>query len=228
MKHVPICGLFGRRGVGKTSLARAVSRHQPRVVVWDYLGEYGPLALRSEGNLSALDDYLTWAERHRFAAARYIPENGGTDEFEEVCALVYGYENLLFVVEEAAVVCQASYLPPQFGRIVRQGRHRGIGLLWTTQRLNEVSRTLTGLTDAWAGFHLSEPADLTALAARCGRGYAESIAALPRFGWLGYDVDSQGTFDDIDRLKALWGAPKTWSLHNAVTGLRTGSVGTGT
>lgn len=101
------------------------------------------------------------------------------------------YENFLLVVEEVAAVCQTSYLPPAFGRIVRHGRHRRIGMLWTTQRLNEVSRTLTSLTDVWAGFSLSEPADLTALAQRCGREYAEKVSELPRFEWRGWDVDTQ-------------------------------------
>ena len=84
--------------------------------------------------------------------------------------------------------------------------------MWCTQRLNEVSRTLTSLTDAWAGFSTSEPTDLTALAARCGREYAEAVSQLPRFEWLGYSVDEQTTFEDKDRLLGLWGAPKLWRL----------------
>jgi DNA helicase HerA-like ATPase len=210
MKQAPICGLFGRRGVGKTTLARAIARHQARLVVWDYIGEYGPLAFRSEGNPAALEEYLRWARGQRFAAARYIPREGTVEEFEEWCAVVFGFRDCVVVVEEVAAVAQASWLPPAFGGIVRQGRHRGLGLLWTAQRLNEVSRTLTSLTDFWAGFSLSEPADLQALAQRCGRDYAERVSKLPRFEWAGFDVDTQETFADADRLKALWGAPHEW------------------
>lgn len=210
MIQAPICGLFGRRGVGKTTLVREIARHQARLVVWDYLGEHGPLAFRSEGNLAALEEYLRWAGGQRFAAARYVPSEGTVEEFEAFCAVVYGFRDFVVVVEEAAAVVQASYLPPAFGRIVRQGRHRGLGLLWTTQRLNEVSRTLTGLTDVWAGFSVAEPADLQALGARAGRDYAERVSKLPRFSWLGYDVDTQETFEGNARLQALWGAPREW------------------
>ena len=211
MNQAPICGLFGRRGVGKTSLARKIAHHQARVLVWDYIGEYGPLAFRSEGNLRALVAYLSQARSQQFAAARYIPRTGDVEEFEAFCRIAYGFRNCVLVVEEAAAVCQASYLPPEFGRIVRQGRHRGLGLLWCTQRLNEVSRTLTSLTDVWAGFSLSEPADLMALAQRCGREYAEQVAKLPRFEWLGYNVDDQALFTNKARLLGLWGAPRVWA-----------------
>ena len=212
MNQAPVCGLYGVRGVGKTTLAREIAQHQARVLVWDYIGEYGPLAFRSEGDFGALADYLRWARGQRFAAARYLPETGDTEEFAEFCRLAYCCGGLVVVVEEVAAVCQASYLPPEFGKIVRTGRHRGLGLLWCTQRLAEVSRTLTALTDVWVGFSTAEPNDLTALAQRAGRDYAEQVAKLPRFGWLGYDVAARETFQDKDRLLALWGAPKAWKF----------------
>lgn len=206
MNQAPVVACFGRRGVGKTTLARTIARHQSRLVVWDYLGEYGPLAFRTS-NVEELSGYLAWARGRPFAAARFVPHAGTVEEFEAFSAAVYQSSNLLVVVEEVAAICQASYLPPAFGRIVRQGRHRGLGLLWCSQRLNEVSRTLTSLTDVWAGFSLSEPGDLQALAQRCGREYADKVAGLPRFQWVGYDVDSQQTFTGAERLQVLWGAP---------------------
>jgi hypothetical protein len=216
MNQAPICGFFGRRGVGKTTLARAIARHQARIVVWDALGnEYGPLSHRVEtGNPDDLAHYLDWARGQRFAAVRYCPHSGGDrelrEEFECVCRALWRYENFVFVVEEVAGLCDPSNLPPEFGRIVRQGRHRRIGLLWTTQRLNEVSRTLTGLTDVWAGFNLAEPADLLALAQRASQEYADRVERLPRYAWLGWDVDTREIFEGRDRLLSLWGAPHVW------------------
>jgi hypothetical protein len=85
------------------------------------MGEYGPLAFRSEGNLDALETYLKWASKQPFWATRFIPRTGDVEEFERFSALAFRHENYLLVVEEAAAVTQAGYLPPNFGRIVRPG-----------------------------------------------------------------------------------------------------------
>jgi DNA helicase HerA-like ATPase len=213
--QAPVAACFGRRGTGKTTLARKIAQHQARVLVWDYMGEYGPLAFRSEGNLDALDTYLKEMGKQSFWAARFIPRTGDVEEFERFCVRAWKYRNYVLVIEEAAAVTQASFLPPNFGRLVRQGRHRGIGLLWCTQRLNEVSRTLTALTDYWCGFNIAEPADKLALVQRCGQDYSEEVSRLPRFEWRGFEVDTRETFTDEARLLALWGAPRVWKLPGA-------------
>lgn len=188
-------------------------------MVWDFCRDFDSLdfPLRTQGNLQELSEYLKWCshERKEFAAAQYIPRTGSVEEFEEFCLLAGRYQNYLLVVEEVAAVAQASYLPPNFGRIVRQGRHQRIGLLWTTQRLNEVSRTPTALTDYWCGFSIAEPADKLALVQRCGLEYTEQVAGLPRFEWRGFEVDTHEMFTDEARLKALWGAPAVWRMPGA-------------
>ena len=210
----PRIGVFGRTGTGKTTLAKQIVLHQNRVLVWDPMAEYDEVPNRLD-DLDELDGFLSEVSGEPFFAGRYVPQTPDRDEFDGICGFVYDYGNMLFAVEEVAEVCGPSWLTPGFSRIVHQGRHRSIGIAWVTQRLNEVSRTLTGLTDAWAGFNLAEPADLIALASRCGRDYAERIAGLPRFKWLGFDTYQRAVFQDLERLKALWGAPQTW--NRAVT-----------
>ncbi len=83
MSQAPVVACFGRRGTGKTTLARTIAHHQARVLVWDYCAEYGPLAYRSGGNLDALEEYLKSARGEQFWAARYLPLSPKAQEKDE-------------------------------------------------------------------------------------------------------------------------------------------------
>lgn len=125
-----------------------------------------------------LDDYFAEASQTDTFACAYTPGDDLESDFEEVCQLIYTCGHLLFVVEEAPLVCRASYMPPTFGKMVRTGRHRAIDILWTAQRAGEVARTLTSSTDIWIFYSQTEPRDLDAIAERCGRDIAEKVAGL--------------------------------------------------
>lgn len=202
-------GIFGMIGSGKTTLAKKVALHQRRVLVWDAGGDY----LEIPNQLTEIDDladFLEETQQENFAAVAYCPQSADKEEFEEVCGLAFDYGRMLFVVEEVADNCGPSWLPPRFSKIVRLGRHRGLGLLWVTQRLNEINRTLTSQTHVFAGFRMTEPIDLSALAGRCGSEYADRVAKQPPFHWLGFDAVKRENFTDVKRLRALWGAPEKW------------------
>jgi len=208
----PIVIVFGRRGCGKTHLARRIAQHQARVVAWDFIGdEYGPMANYYDGDLEGFAQFLELTKGRKFAAARYIPAEDVAGEFEKFCRLLLKTENFVVVVEEAAEVCQAGHLPPGFGRLVRQGRHAGLGLLATTQRLSEVSRTLTALADVFVGFSTTEPRDLAALSERTTPEFAERVKSLPVHEFLVWDVRTQAAHCDSDQLLTVWGAPIIWA-----------------
>ncbi len=211
MSEHPIVLAFGRRSCGKTYLARQIARHQARVVVWDLLGyEYEPMANLYDGDLDGFGRFLDWSRGRTFAAARYVPAEDVAGEFDGFCRALWSAGDFLVVVEEAAEVCQASYLPAAFGRVIRQGRHNGLGVLATTQRIAEVSRTLTALADVFVGFSTAEPRDLSALQERTTAEYVEHVKVLPPHQWLAWDVANREEHADLDRLLALWGAPAVW------------------
>ncbi len=212
MTQHPIAIIFGRRGCGKTFLARCLAQHQARVVAWDFIGdEYEPMANYFDGDLEGFAKFLELVRGKEFAAARYIPAEDVGAEFEVFCRLLVRGENFVVVVEEAAEVCQAGHLPPGFGRLVRQGRHAGLGVLATTQRLSEVSRTLTALADVFVGFSTTEPRDLAALSERTTPEFAERVKTLPPREFLVWDVRTQEAHNDLDQLLSLWGAPVGWA-----------------
>lgn len=211
MNVAPALLLFGRRGQGKSFLARKLMRHQARVSVWDLMNEHAPMANFYEGDLSGFENFLAASRGKRFAAARYIPTEDVAEEFNGFCRAAFRAGNFVVVVEEAAEICSPSNLPPAFGRVIRQGRHQGLGLLATTQRLAEVSRTLTSQTDVFVGFSTTEPRDLDELRKRTSAEYVEKVRALPPHQWLAWDAREQAEHTDLVRLLATWGAPSKWT-----------------
>lgn len=66
-------------------------------------------------------------------------------------------------IEEAARFCGPGHMPDALDRVIRLGRHRRLDVLWVTQRLSEVSRTLTAMTDVFVIVGaVTEPRDLCA------------------------------------------------------------------
>ncbi len=187
-----IVGIVGRKGSGKSTRVATLLKYCPRIFAWDPMGDHRRLLPDLfEGIDDDLYKYLYQASRAKTFACVYIPGEDLEEEFEEICELVYHYGRMLLCVEEAPLICKAAYLPPVFGKIVRTGRHHAIDLLWTAQRASEVSRTLTSATDLWILYSQTEPRDLDAIAARCGRDLADRVAGLGLHDSFVYDVISR-------------------------------------
>jgi len=212
-----IVGIIGRKGAGKSTKAHTLVKYAPRILIFDPLEDHiepsaswNPdvfdgvntryeIGAGSAGE-SDLDEFLGQARRIPTFACVVVPDADLEGDFEAVCKLICQYGNMLFVVEEASLVCKAGYMPPTFGKIVRTGRHHKIDLLWTGQRAAEVSRTLTSMTDFFVFYSQTEPRDLDAIAERCGREIASQVAELGLHESFVWDVVGREILRDSPRL----------------------------
>ena len=196
-----IVGIVGRKGSGKSTRTATLLKYAPRIIAWDPMDDHSRLLPDSFDTIcTLLDDYFEETKSHQTFACDYVPGDNLENDFEELCVLAYDHGPLLFVVEEAPLVCRANFMPPTFGKIVRTGRHRGIDLLWTAQRASEVSRTLTSATDFWIFYSQTEPRDLDAIAERCGRDVAENVAGLGLHDSFCWDVIQRRVVPNSPRL----------------------------
>jgi hypothetical protein len=121
-------------------------------------------------------------------AGRFVPQDDPREEFEPFGRMVYDRGWLTVGVEEIGLISQPNYLPKSLDKIVRLGRHQGINLVWTSQRIAEVSKRLTSATDRFYIFRHTEPRDIDALEDRCGSVVAARVAELGLHDFVEFDV----------------------------------------
>jgi hypothetical protein len=197
-----IVGIAGRKGSGKSTMARRILERCPRVFVFDPIGEHTWLPNRFS-DLGEAEECLAWGATQRTFAGSYIPDRMDAGDFEYLCDAIYDYGNLILAIEEVPMLCGPSYLPEGFDRLVRLGRHRRLNVLWSGQRMVEVARRLTAATDLFILFSHTEPRDLDAIAERCGRDVAERVARLGLHDYLAWDAVARAEADLEDVVSAV-------------------------
>jgi hypothetical protein len=167
--------VFGRKGAGKTSLARwSLARHS-RCLIVDPHREYSDLAVEID-SLDALPEYFERSEgRWRIA----YHNDHLNDDFPTLCNVMYGVGDCHFLVDEADWFCTPLAIPYEFDRLVKYGRHRRITLCCLSRAPSEVHRNITRNAYECFAFSLQEPRDLEYLRAYCGEEFTGQLPGLP-------------------------------------------------
>lgn len=197
MRAATVTAIFGRRGSGKTTRARALVEACPRLVTFDPIGEWAtwPDFDRCD-TLAAVRAELARGWRSGFRLA-YVPPG-------DPCAAFHGLADLIWRASSSApavdrrrpLVVVADELnlalpnrPLRRGqdaglRLVLQGRHRGVGVVGISQRPAAVSADFRGQAIEVYAFHLPSDLDRTAIAGVIGREHAEQTARLAEHEFL--------------------------------------------
>jgi hypothetical protein len=174
-----IVTVLGRKGCGKSTLVREITREWKRVVILDYLGEYGSGigATVHEGLRASVAALVHWSPRPRFCCSLRVDD---LDDALDVLEVAGAMRDYLLVVEEASWICSASHIPSQVARLVRYGRHHGISQLYVAQRPTMVHRDVTSQSDVIVSFQQHEQRDVAYLSSILGAD-ADRLPQLPQF-----------------------------------------------
>jgi hypothetical protein len=197
-----IVGVIGRKGSGKSTIFRKILQRSSCIFLFDTMGEHDWIPNRFY-TLDEVRQFLGWARSQRQFAGSFIPEDDLEASFQPIADWAYREGELSFGIEEVPFFCSPGHVPAQLDRIVRLGRHRQLSVIYTGQRMSEIARRLTAATDAFVLFQHTEPIDLDAIAARCGRDVAQRVSALPVHSWLAWDaifreVSAKGELPNLD------------------------------
>lgn len=161
MRSDEIFVVAGRRGYGKTTLAKNLISKLQRVIVWDPMAEYGDRG--------------------------YVPKHGTIEEFNSVAKQVWERGNIFFMVDEADQVMPSQKpLAPYANRLINLGRHRNIGVGLISRRIANLNKTAVSQAANLYLFNQYLPNDIRYLKEFIPD--VESISNLPRFKYRIYKL----------------------------------------
>lgn len=141
-----IWAVIGASGTGKGLwIKQQIAALQPsRLVIWDFMDEYGDHA-RISPTLDAIRRDMIKAGNKGPLRVRYTPRGTGEKamrkEFETLCELVYAWGGCLFVAEELSNVTTPSWAPPAWRKMSTSGRHVAVHIIGVTQNPALIDKT---------------------------------------------------------------------------------------
>ena len=195
-----VTAIYGRRGSGKTTRAKALIKNEKRVVVFDPIGEYGQgRGVVHVDSVAGVRDAMAKRWRSGFRIA-YTPQVDLPGRLHALSLLLWDAQApyrqrregrpLTLVVDEANMAYPSTKLPVArqgMMRLVLQGRHAGIGIIAVTQRPALVSTDLRGNAAVIYAFALPVGHDVAAVAATVGRPIAAQLPDLPDHVYLRWE-----------------------------------------
>lgn len=183
--------IFGKRGAGKSTLAKILQRRATRVIILDPLAEYSSLSIQCD-TLELLVKYILSNKTFRLS---YVYD----DKSEYLSEIIYKLGNVLFVVEEVDLVCNLHSSQYWFDALIKRGRHRDVSLLTTSRRPAEVSRLLTSQAHNIYAFNTTEPNDIKYLSGYVGKD-AERLIEIPIMNFIHFPSKKVGKILDYSRI----------------------------
>jgi DNA helicase HerA-like ATPase len=179
-----ILSIFGRKGSGKSYLAKEIARDEKRIIAIDSLGEYDDLEVITD--FRACVNALVEAE-HK-PAFKLALRTYSLDDDLQLIDLVFRMNHVTLLVEETSRYVSSAYLPQPFEQLVRYGRHSAINQIYLARRPSEIHRDLTAQSDVIVSFVQHERRDVEYLRSFMGD-KANGVMNLGQYEALVYGED---------------------------------------
>jgi hypothetical protein len=182
MSEKKVILIFGKRGSGKSFLAKRLISKELRFIIFDTIGEYNQGVIFGTEQYDQLMQFWQRTYRRPFRLV-YQPIDPDA-EIELIAELIYTLGNVTFVVEEIDCFCGSHQIAFSFKQIIQRGRHKNITLIGITQRPFGIHRLLTSQAKELYIFNTNEPRDREYLCALLGQGISEKLDQLKQYEFL--------------------------------------------
>lgn len=183
----------GKTGSGKTTLVKKVLWnqytdrvfHDPKLTNSD---------LRTNAALARDPETLENLLSHGKRSILYQPVDLGMEDFDMVCSILFRRGNIVLFCDEAAAVCNPSFITEEHRRLVTQGRARGLGVVSCSQRTRDCHSLLLSETEHFFIFRLQLETDVAKLKKMIPPRDSELIYKLPRYHFIYFNP---AEFDNV-------------------------------
>ena len=151
-----IIGIIGKKGSGKSQLAKSSLKNIDRYIVLDVLHEYnqGIIFLNFE-------EMIKYLKEHEFSKKFKIIYRPSDDyDSERFLEMTKYLKNFTLILEESDFHCNPHKINPNLEHNLKYGRHFRRNLIWITRRPAEINRMLSAQSDLIIVFNTTEPIDL--------------------------------------------------------------------
>lgn len=180
--------IVGATGTGKTTLAKAILRLYPRVLVIDPKCTYDPEDSRYKmvRSLSALRLH----SRKPFLHFRPSPGAQGVATYDAIYKWAYLKRNIMVYTDETYLTMRHTQSPDWQRAIVTCGRELGIGAIFATQRPSGIDLRIYTESEHKVCFYLANVDDRKRMAEEMGRVVlVDPVAAANQSGESGEEFE---------------------------------------
>lgn len=209
--------VMGRRGCGKSHLARMIQEFEKsrgerlwsRRVIFDPLDEYkiekkkfpDRVAVHTFHQFTAALEHFKKTQSKSFELVVKIDPEASEElqelEFNEELKLCFYFEHIQIVVEEVQLFSNTHSLPKWLKNCLLIGRHKGLSLMFTSQRPGEVHKTILSQCHHVFCGQISEGNDLRYLSNFLGD-ETKKLPTFPRRRFLHYGPAGIAEFSSED------------------------------
>jgi len=195
MNEKKVILVLGKRGGGKSYLAKSLLKNYDRYIIFDTLGEY------TDGvcfdNLKDLGEFWDKYFDTKFRLIyqplnpyKIIDKENEKTEFDIVCDLVWDCGNMALIVEEIDTFCSSMAITDSFANVIQRGRHRDITLIGISQRPYGINRLISSQSKEIYSFVMTEPRDIDYLSQYIGKD-VEQIRELGQYQYLKWEASGK-------------------------------------
>jgi len=184
-----VIAVFGARGTGKSGwIKQHPEVRASRLIVWDYMHEYGQIAKP----VTTLAEVLQAMRGKAWRLAYQVNYSTQDAAFDLICKAARMAGNCTLLVEELAFSTKANKAPTAWREATLLGRHAGLTIVGASQRPASVDKDFLACADIIHCGRLANIPDAKAVATFLGCDWSE-LLKLPDLHYLEMDAQKRET-----------------------------------